>query len=175
MIKKTQRKAFTLLELLVVVALLGILGTVATDIFFNVSRAYNKANVIIEVGRNGNIALTQMVGEIRNARVLRFPAPGDTGTSLTINDVNGREVTFSFVEESGDENGYVARDGISLTDNAFASGVNVTDLSFFVVPGADPSVVRIMLSLSQPLGLSRRVDFQAATTLETTVSLRTYR
>lgn len=163
------KHAFTLIELLVVVGILGILGAVAGDIFINVFRSYNKANIMAKVERNGNIALSQMVGEIRNARSVNSPNP----QTLNIANSEGAQVTFLFVPQAGQDNGYIARNGISLTDNAPASGINVTALSFSVL-AADPPVVAITISLTQPMGSSSRVDFQAGTTLQTSVSLRTY-
>ncbi|NIT04033.1 prepilin-type N-terminal cleavage/methylation domain-containing protein [Candidatus Saccharibacteria bacterium] len=164
-----KRVGFTLLELLVVVGLIGIIGAIAADIFVNVSRSYNKANIIAEVERNGNIALSQMVGEIRNARSATSP----DAQTLDIVNASGVNVTFSFTPQTASDNGYVARNGTPLTDSSFASGVNVTSLVFSLAD-TDPQVVSITMSLSQPLGVSSRVDFQAGTTIQTSVSLRTY-
>ncbi len=162
-------RAFTLIELLVVVGILGVVGAVAADVFVNVSRSHNKANVIVEVERNGNTALSQMTLEIRNSREVSSP---DSQT-LTLTTASGALATYSFVAPAASANGYIARNGVPLTDNAYTSGVNVTSLSFSLL-GADPPVVTITLTLTQPLGSPSRVDFQAATTLKTTVSLRTY-
>ena len=163
------KRAFTLIELLVVVGILGIVGAITADVFINVSRSYNKANISAKVERNGNTALSQMRGEIRSARLVDSPNP----QTLTIISSEGVQVTFSFVAESGSENGYVVRNKIPLTDNAYASGVNVTNLSF-IVSDTDPKIVSITMSLTQPLGASGRIDFQAGTTLKTSVSLRIY-
>ncbi len=160
---------FTLIELLVVVGLIGIIGAIAVDIFGNVTRSYNKASIIAEVEQNGNTVLSQMTGEIRNARsIVNFSA-----TNLSIISSTGQSVSYSFVAPTPTDNGYVARNTISLTDNAFTSGVNVTSLTFSVST-ADPPVVAITISLSQPLGAGSRIDFQAGTTLQTSVSLRIY-
>src|SRR3990172_12116389 len=168
---KIKKSGFTLIELLGGVGILGILGAVASDIFINVSRSYNKANVIAEIQRSGNASLSQIGSEIRNAQSVTSPEP------ITLNVVNsvGSAVAYTFVPEDADnqKNGYVARNGNPLTDNDYFTGVNVTGLSFFVAE-TDPPNVNIVLSLTQPLGAGSRIDFQASTTLTTTVSLRTY-
>jgi len=164
---------FTLLELLVVIGVISVVGIIAADIFSNVTRSYNKAEIITRVQRMGNAALSQMVGEIRNAQTVVSPAPGSFGPTLTIQDSNGSQVVFAFTAPGGGTNGYIARNGIALSDTDFANGVNVTSLTFSVLD-ADPTVVSIRMSLEQPLGVPGRVDFKADTTLETSVSLRTY-
>lgn len=162
-------RAFTLIELLVVVGILGLVGAIAADVFVNISRSYNKANVIAEIERNGNAALSQMTLEIRNSQEVSSP----NSQTLILTTASGALVTYSFVAPTASANGYIARNGVPLTDNAYTSGVNVTNLSFSLLD-ADPLAVTITLTLAQPLGSPNRVDFQADTTLKTTVSLRTY-
>ncbi len=60
-----------------------------------------------------------MTGEIRNARsIVNFSV-----TNLAIISSTGQPVSYSFVAPTPTDNGYVARHTISLTDNAFKSGV----------------------------------------------------
>jgi len=167
--RRAVRRAFTLIELLVVIGILGVIGAIAADVFVNVSRSYNKASIIADVERNGNAALSQMVGEIRNARSVSSPDPA----TLDVVNAEGKSVAFAFVSPTMTDNGYVSRNGSPLTDSDFNSGVNVTAL-VFSVSAADPSTVAISITLSQPLGAGSRIDFQAGTTLQTTVSLRSY-
>jgi len=168
---RAKRDGYTIIELLVVIGIISIVGAITSDVFLNVTRSYNKANIIAQIEQNGNLALSQMSVEIRNSRSVS-PTSGATPT-LTLVDVDGKGVVFSFVPQTQDTNGYADRNGIPLTDNSFSTGVNVTQLSF-VVTSANPTVVYVELSLAQPLGAPGRVDYQAQTTLRTSVSLRTY-
>jgi len=167
------KRGFTLIELLVVIGVIAIVGAITADIFVNVTRSYNKAEILSRVERSGNSTLSQMTGEIRNAQTVTSPAKGSFGASLTITSAEGAAVTFSFVLPTPSANGYVSRNGISLTDSSYSTGVNVTSLSFSIVD-ANPLVVSISLGLEQPLGAPGRVDFKADTALQTSVSLRTY-
>ncbi|MEX0587548.1 MAG: prepilin-type N-terminal cleavage/methylation domain-containing protein [Patescibacteria group bacterium] len=168
-----QRGGFTLLELLVVIGIIAIVGVIAADIFVNVTRSYNKAEIITRVQRSGNVALAQMTGEIRNARRVISPAPGGSDSTLTIENSSGGQVAFAFQPAMGGANGYISRDGSPISDSDYETGVNITSLTFTVL-STTPTVVGITLGLEQPLGVPGRVDFQAATSLQTSVSLRTY-
>ena len=167
------KRGFTLLELLLVIGIVAIVGVIAADIFVNVTRSYNKAEIITRVQRSGNSVLAQMSSEIRNSRGVISPSPGATGSSLTIEDASGKQVTFDFSPAAGGNNGYVSRNGVAISDSDLSTGVNITNLSFTVLD-TRPLVVGISLSLEQPLGVPGRIDFQAATTMQTSVSLRTY-
>ncbi|OGC38002.1 hypothetical protein A2V54_01095 [candidate division WWE3 bacterium RBG_19FT_COMBO_53_11] len=166
-------KGFTLLELLVVIGIISIIGVIAADIFSNVTRSYNKAEIINRVQSSGNKILAQMAEEIRNARRVVSPTLGSSGSSLVIKDFSGSNVNFSFVSPDADDNGFVSRNGVLISDNDFSNGVNVTSLVFNVL-NTSPVVIGITISLEQPLGVPGRIDFQAKTDLTTSVSLRTY-
>jgi len=164
---------FTLIELLVVIGVIAVVGAITADIFVNVTRSYNKAEIITRVERSGSTTISQMTEEIRNARAVVSPTPGSTGASLTITNAEGVQVVFSLVPPTSDKNGYVTRDSTSITDNSYTTGINVTVLTFSVVDAA-PRVISIRMDLEQPLGAPGRVDFNANTTITTSVSLRTY-
>ena len=155
------------------IGIVAIVGVIAADIFANVTRSYNKAEIITRVQRSGNTVLAQMTSEIRNSRGVISPNPGATGSSLTIEDASGNQVTFDFTVGAGGDNGFVSRNGVSISDSDLSTGVNITNLVFTVLD-TSPLVVGISLSLEQPLGVPGRIDFQAGTTMQTSVSLRTY-
>ena len=173
LLKDRAKRGFTLLELLVVIGVITIVGVIAADIFVNVTRSYNKAEIIARVQRSGNATLSQMTGEIRNSRRVVSPAPGSSDSSLMIEDSSGNQVEFSFTPPDETNNGFVSRNGAAISDSDFSTGVNVTSLVFTVLD-TDPTVVGISIALEQPLGAGGRIDFQADVTLQTSVSLRTY-
>lgn len=163
------RGGFTLLELVVVAAVIGTLGTIAATVFISITRAYNKANVIAEIEQNGNLALTTMSNEIRNALSVSSTASG-----IEITNQEGDSVTFDFVAPTPSDNGYITRNGSAITDTDAQTGVNIVACDFEVDSTVDPPVVTLTITLEQPVGVPGRIDFQAETELTTTVSLRTY-
>ena len=172
LLAESRKLAFTLLELLVVIGIIAIVGVISSDIFVNVTRSYNKAEIITRVQRSGNAVLAQMTGEIRNSRGVISPAPGSSSSSLTIENSSGGQSAFAFTP-AGADNGLVSRNGVAISDNDYETGVNITSLNFTVL-NTTPLVIGIRLGLEQPLGAPGRVDFQAAVTLQTSISLRTY-
>jgi prepilin-type N-terminal cleavage/methylation domain-containing protein len=180
--RKKSRKGFTVVELLVVVALVAILSAVATDIFIHVTRAYNKANVIAEIEQNGTLVLASMGNEIRDAATV---SPAVVGNGIEITTREGDLIRFCFLPETATVNGYIARregagdcgvvapaSDTQITDYDFINGINVTNSVFTINNSAQPPVVRIEVSFSQPKGVPARIDFQAQTTLSTTITLR---
>ena len=166
-------RGYTLIELVVVVGVLVLISAVATDMFVNITRSYNKANVIAEIEQNGNTALISMVNEIRQARSVS-PTSGTTST-ITITDQSGGTVTFGFRTPTGSVNGCLYRGAATqcLTDDTYATGVNVTYLIFTVIE-SDPPAVTVEITIAQPKGVLARQDYQAQTTLKTSVVLRSY-
>lgn len=166
------KRSFTLIELVVVVGVLSILSAVAADMFINITRSYNKANIIAEIEQNGNLAISTMSNEIRSA--LSVSPTSGTASSIDIVDQDGAAVTFSFISPTSNDNGYIARNGLPIIDNERVTGVNVTH-GMFTIVDADPPVVGITMTITQPKGVPGRIDYQAETTLKTSVSLRSYK
>ncbi|MDQ3098434.1 MAG: type II secretion system GspH family protein [bacterium] len=79
MIKNEQ--GFTLIEILVVIAIVGVLTGITSDIFIQIVRGSNKANVVTEIKQNGDNVLNQLERTIRNAE--EITAMGGSNTSWT--------------------------------------------------------------------------------------------
>lgn len=61
------QKGFSLLEILVVVSVIGIIAGITSDIFIQIIKSSNKANIITEIKQNGDAVLNQLERIIRNA------------------------------------------------------------------------------------------------------------
>ncbi len=61
------RKGFTLVEILVVIGVLGIVGTIIVTIFTRTLKSTNKTQVLLAVKQNGQSTLERLDKEIRNA------------------------------------------------------------------------------------------------------------
>jgi len=161
---------FTLVELLVVIALLGITSGVAADLILSIVRAYNKANIISEIEQSGNYAMSIVEQRIRDSESIVSPACDGSDSSIEV--LRGSEsTTFSLADYSGV--GVIEKDGSPITNTTTESGVNVTNLNFSVTCNQNsPPVVTIEMGISNIGGTTVKKEYQASTSLRTTVSLR---
>jgi len=173
------KKGFTLIELLVVVGLVIIIGTVGTSIITSIFRSYNKAHIINEIEQNGNYVLSLMESQIRNARSVSASDCDPSGhcSILTVTSQEGSTIIFAIT--SSGMIGVVQKttDGVAeiLTNDDLETGIDVdTDASqsYFEVSDTAPPTVKIVLKLRQAPNAPGRVDYQAETTLQTTVVVR---
>ena len=160
---------YTLVELMIATAVIGVLAVVATGLFFATSRGGSKVQVTVEVNQNGEIALGTMGRLVRNS----LSVVGCTATesaSLTVVDRNGREIRFS-CEEIGTDYGYIASNGARLT----SENVALSACAFACQEDAEgfrPASVDIDFSLRQAgPGLAGETEEQK---FSTSVSLRNY-
>lgn len=157
-------RGFTIIEMMVVVAILGIITTVGSNLFFTVLRGSTKTKVLQLVKQNGGYAVSVMGTMIRNARKIE----SSSGSSLTITNPDGRTTIFSC------SNSQIASNGSSL----MANDVKVADCAnFFTVTsgeeGVRPDRVQIKFTLSQSATGDRPEDW-ASVDFQTTVGLRNY-
>lgn len=90
---------FTLLEILVVMTVVGLLGSMIVVIFFNSLRSSNKSNAVIQLRQNGNYALTQITNVVRFAKKVGAPICYDinpsAGKTLTVTSVDDVSTTYT--------------------------------------------------------------------------------
>lgn len=121
---------FTLIELLITIAILSVIGTIVLSILFISLRVSKKSNISVKLKQNGNIALSQIVKNIRYAKSLDMPLscpvpPGSQSSSITITSIldDGKTI-FSCTSGSP---ATIASNEASLVDT---STVVVTSCSF---------------------------------------------
>lgn len=78
-------KGFSLVEILVVIAIVGVVGIILTSIFVSSIRGSNKAAFIETIKRNGQSALETMDKNIRNAKKIVCPFISNSGGIITSN------------------------------------------------------------------------------------------
>ncbi len=142
MIKKgppcpTQVEAgFTLVEILVVMAIVAILGTVLAAIFVNTLRGSNKSQILAVIKQNGQAVLENMDKTIRGSDNVICPsiiAPATSATADTlVVEKNGSYVRYRFFPFTGSSNGYIQQDypvpnsTTEIDINVFLHGVCIT-------------------------------------------------
>ena len=175
LIGTNRERGFTLVELLVGMAILIVVATIGGDLIFNVIRSYNKANILAEIEQNGNHTMSIMEQQIRNAAsVDPFASPS---SSITLHTHQEKDITFSQVTVAGSScnNGAIMRNSGSgdtpITNTNEINGVNVSELTFTSDGGGN--MITIKMVLEEACGAPTRREFQVnPVTLTTTVVLR---
>lgn len=169
---KTTEGGYTLIELLLVIALLALAVGVTGDIIVTLVRSYNKTQIANEIEQNANFISLKMEKDLRNAKSI---------TSITANSGN---YSLNFVDQDGNAAVYEVKQGrvfriynpgateIPITNNDPISGVNVTcgSTPCFSQVSSNPTVISIDLLFSQAGNPS--VVFTGSTELRTTIVVR---
>jgi prepilin-type N-terminal cleavage/methylation domain-containing protein len=167
---------FTLVELLVVVALITITVGVTGDIILTLVRSYNKTKITNDIEQNANFVMLKLEKELKNATSVSAL----TASSVTFikNSTSGQTVIVYEVKDVGGVRSLVrSEDGgdeVLLTDNDPVYGVQVGDCATsacFTQISSDPYVVSINLNFSQSSASTNRM-FTGTTSLSTTVVVR---
>jgi prepilin-type N-terminal cleavage/methylation domain-containing protein len=82
---KLNQKGFTLIEIVVVIAIIGIVTGITSDVFIQIIKASNKANIVTEVKQNGDSVLNQLDRIIRNAEEITAAGGKNYGQSWNSN------------------------------------------------------------------------------------------
>lgn len=79
-----RKRGFTFIELLIYVAVVGVLLAMVISLFFALARARAREQSVAEVEQQGYAAMTLMTQTIRNAQGIGSPSPGATSSSLSV-------------------------------------------------------------------------------------------
>jgi prepilin-type N-terminal cleavage/methylation domain-containing protein len=161
---KNSKNGFTLVELLLVVALMAISFGVTSDILVTLMRSFNKTTVITEIEQQAGVVSQMIEKEIKNAAVVSNPG-GDTNI-IQFEDTLGNTARYHFqvyntigtlyrYPTSTDINTIARRRLYAITGNpglhtGLVGGVNVTCTGpCFVVNVGRPSVVQVNFNFRQ--------------------------
>jgi len=156
---------YTLIELVVVAALIGIIGVVSVSLFLTSLSGGGKSSGTNEVRANGDYAITQIERMIRNAIRIEGACTQDM-TSLSLLNSDGNTTTFSTLD------GRVASNSAYLTSSSSqVSGAIDFDCEQSV-DGA-PGLVTVSFILNKANALTNRFE-SVQVEFSTSVQLRTY-
>ncbi|OIN94951.1 hypothetical protein CO015_03065 [candidate division WWE3 bacterium CG_4_8_14_3_um_filter_42_11] len=181
---------FTLIEMVVVVAVLAIVITTGISVFVSVSQSAERANLLEQLRYEGLRILDQIEREVKQAKNVESL---DGNTTLRISsDLTGSDcIQYNFFAGDVGTNGYLTQcqgfcssfdaPGFNrqncpkFTDDSADSGFNIIGASFQTFsPPNRPKNLNLELTLSQnQLKVSRRNE-SGEITVESTVSLRSY-
>ncbi|MFC1790543.1 PilW family protein [Patescibacteria group bacterium] len=174
--KKKLTKGFTLLEMLLTLASMGLILVLTTSTFLQVMVRSAKIRVVKAVEDDGRYALRIMEHLIRNARQIRGPCQVDMD-SLTIVNYDEGVTTLECVNEGlivPELDSYIASVS-AISQRLTSPKVKLDSCSFSCVSGGveEPDQVRITYTLSQE-DIASRVEEQASVDFESLVTLRNY-
>lgn len=98
-------KGFTLVEILVVIAITALVGVILVVIFANTLRGSNKSQILAVIKQNGQAVLDNIDKQIRSADKI-ICATADTLVIVK----NNTYTRFKFVLPAGAANGYIEQD-----------------------------------------------------------------
>lgn len=169
---------FSMIELLVVVALIGMIGAITTQVFILALQTQGKSEIIKEVKQNGDYALSVMESMVRNSSDILSISCNETSSQLTIQNPDGFNTVFDCTGSnissiSGSENADPTPTGAPLTN----SRVKVSSCTYRVIcptPPINPKYVYIEYTVSQA-GAGTGPKDTSSLNYQTTISLRNYR
>lgn len=168
------KKAFTLIEVLVYIAILAIIVSVVFSSFLWIGRSGTKTKAMREVLNNASLSMEKMTYEIREAKSVYSPTTDSVQLSLETTKYlpTGEEITYidfylcgtrlCFKKESYDT--------IALTSDK----VEVKEINFAQIATTStiPSVqISLVIDYKNP---HNRPEYRASINLTSTASLRAY-
>lgn len=169
--KKSQEKGFTLVEMLVSVAIFTLVMLIATSSIFTIVASNKKAESLKSVMDNLSFALESMTRNIRTGSNYfcvdtsgNCPG-GDSDFRFTSNQSNGAQIEYSL--SNGQIMEYESDWGTNVAVPITASEINVTNLKFYLVgAGKDGLQPRVLMTVIGTAGTSTsETEFNIQTTL----------
>lgn len=165
---KTPR-GFSLLELILYIAISGVILSVSGSLFVTLLEARQKHQAVTEVDAVGEQIVQLMTQTIRNAEAITVPAAGATGSSLTL-DVLTTASDPTVFDLAANQLRVTEGTGTAIplsSSRVTVSGFTVTNLSRAGTPG----VVRLQFTLTH-INPAARQAYEATRTFYATASLR---
>lgn len=168
-----RNRGFTLIEILIVIALMAVLTGVGADLFINSLKAYQKSQIMNQLSQNGNYVMSTILNTARNAKEVSVD---DAKKILTIKEQGGTNITFNLKPSPQDSRvGIITKGEETITNSNPASGIDV-DIgasSFEVAGGSDtPQTLTVILKISQPPDTPLNRSYETSVTLTNSVIIR---
>jgi prepilin-type N-terminal cleavage/methylation domain-containing protein len=175
---QSQSQGFTLVELLLVIALISISVGVTGDILVTLTRSYNKTAVLTEIEQQANFIGLKLEKDLRNATNV---ATASGGTEISF-DLNGTLVCYRVISSGSYTNIYRATGScpVANSTNALLATPSITGTSIglnmactgtcFTVTGSNPQIADISMTFSQATGGGS--SFSGNVVLKNTIVIR---
>ena len=169
---KKSQGGFTLIELIIVVALLALSIGLTNDILLSLIRANTKTQVMNEIEQQANFVSLKLTKELRDAKSAQIVDAQNLRFTLR----SGTILVYSVDTSSG--YGYITRQiepdpAQILTSNSSPGGVNVSCIGeCFSITGSSPQVVNIKMKFSQAQSGESFTSYAGSSNIDTSVVIR---
>ncbi len=155
-------RGFTVMEMIVVVAVFSVVVVSSTDIFFVVNRAHRKLVSTQSVQRDMRFALETLVRELHQGTIdynyyssqgtlLKVASQVQGIVSLALIDPSGRPVRFRVLDQGGSNlKLQVSRGQVDNWQNLLSDNIKLVMAKFYVVPESNPFVIGTTTHNEQP-------------------------
>lgn len=166
-------RGFTVIEMLVAVGIISIVGTIIISILYISLRGTKKADLVVVAKDNGDLALSQMIRQIRFAKSIDSPAaciPSTTVSSVTFTSLADNGQTTLSCPAGGSTT--ITSNSASLIDD---SNFTVSNCSFTCSQEdmSLPQTITIQFTLTPTLS-SSFVETTGSFTFESAVTHRNF-
>lgn len=180
---KIQDAGFTLLEIMITTAIMGIIGMLISQVFFTTTRVNTKTELLKDMKQNGQFAMDTISRMIRASVEINSTcaSSGSPGSSIQITNPDGHMTTFGCLLDASTGatriastsaysglSDYLTSKNVTLSSSSCASA----SLAFTCTSSPDqPARVKVLYTLRQ-IGTPNDSFGTASQTFETTVSVR---
>ena len=176
-IKKEKKSGYSLIELLVVITLIAILGTLTAEAFILGLRAQSKSEIVKEVKQNADYIGQVIENMVRNSIDIEETQCNNSFQQLTIKSPDGLYTTFDCSSSvMASISGQFPVPTIYLTLSSNRVSIVENSCNFRIVcptPPINPKYVFFNFKLTQT-GSNLPKEKQASIEYQNTVSLRNY-
>ena len=177
------KNGYTLIEVLVVIAILGIMVSVSSAIFIGTLRSQNKANAVSQARQNAALVIDSFERDVRGASSI---TPTGSSNQITLT-VASDTIVWTCAMVAG-ENGRITRQrvpdppvSVTVSTRESPSAVNIVcpgplPAAAFTVAGGGGSnqIVTLSFTVQQNVASGARADFGTNQSFRTTVGTRVY-
>lgn len=157
------QKGFTLVELMLYMALMSIFLVVLTELFLSTLETKKESDAISSVEQDGRFILARLSFDLNRASQVTTPSSvGSTTQNLTV-VINGNPYTYELTGNN------LTLTGVSTTDNLNNSGSAISNLSFQRIGQGGKPTIKFSFTATSKI---QRVSGPETKEFTTTVGLR---
>lgn len=173
MIHNSFKKGFSLLEMLVYIAVLAVATLIVVGVFISINQGRARTEAVAEVNSNIRFTMEKINQDLKSASSVSVPATaGATSTSLTI-EISGTEIVYCV------SSGYLRRQSAGacgdFSETITSDTVVVDNMVFERIENSNPVIQKTIITVKTSVTMSYNSsspEWQYTGTKNTSFSLR---